>query len=121
MNRYHKRQAIWGLCIIGVFGLFANLFLSFAISVNLPGFDGREGIIGTRFLNSLLYSMGSDSSAMFVVHVLYFIYGCIAGSFVWVGTYFFRKRPPEKGICRHCGYDLRASKGFCPECGCESH
>lgn len=28
-----------------------------------------------------------------------------------------RKRKPAAGLCGGCGYDLRSSKGRCPECG----
>ena len=30
---------------------------------------------------------------------------------------FLRQKKIGPGVCAHCGYDLRASTGSCPECG----
>ncbi|MGF1633208.1 MAG: hypothetical protein ACFCVE_05105, partial [Phycisphaerae bacterium] len=56
-------------------------------------------------------------------------HGLVAGGFVilsmgvmvpqWVGAARGRRRG-RLGLCRACGYDLRASDGRCPECGAEA-
>jgi hypothetical protein len=48
--------------------------------------------------------------------------GSCVGVVVLVGTILrlFRRRAARRaGLCRRCGYDLRASEGRCPECGTE--
>jgi hypothetical protein len=44
---------------------------------------------------------------------------CVCGIMAIIFTYgrLRRSRQPAEGVCRQCGYDLRATPDRCPECG----
>lgn len=74
------------------------------ISVRYRRFTGGPGGGGLRG------SMWSVIVPPPVACVLFLI-----APFLWLASRYLRRRP--QGICRQCGYDLRASKDRCPECG----
>jgi predicted amidophosphoribosyltransferase len=47
----------------------------------------------------------------------------LAGHSVWlrrVARQALRRERAATGLCHSCGYDLRATRGVCPECGSAS-
>ena len=81
--------------------------------------------LGFVFQTYTRYRMGFEQpSGGFVTrHRLIIIpYWCPAAAFalapaVWVVCWRRRRRQHRAGLCPRCGYDLRASKERCPECG----
>ena len=56
-----------------------------------------------------------DSNAYFLGLPFWMLLPAAAGLSIWL----WRARPPKHaaGVCRRCGYDLRATPDRCPECG----
>jgi hypothetical protein len=59
----------------------------------------------------------------YIIIAIYFwpvLVGTLILPFVWLlvaATPGRKPKPGKEGLCRKCGYDLRASKDRCPECG----
>ena len=79
-----------------VLGALTASWLLVATAHELPGYDIREGVIGTRFLSSLLYSMRSNDDAMIVMCILYFCYGALAGLLIGLLVTFATEDSPDK-------------------------
>ena len=46
-----------------------------------------------------------------------FVFGGLAVTFLLLIPRYRRYRCKKRGVCVHCGYDLRGSSTHCPECG----
>ena len=77
-----------------------DLFILLSGSGKLPGNFGQSRWIAFPYLTPLI--------------------PCAAVSITMLTRVWRRRRRSHRGLCGQCGYDLRASSGRCPECGCEA-
>ena len=79
----------------------------------------RHGWRGFGIGSEVYAGNGGGSELRYVVAPYWFLFAC-TGSFalfcVWARARVFR-RGRRSGVCRRCGYDLRATPERCPECG----
>ncbi len=83
------------------------------------GFDGFKNF-STRWKPRLFSSKASDGTPWTLLEIPLWIPTILLGLVLCLTRPFYQRRHRKRkklGLCVNCGYDLRASKERCPECG----
>ncbi|MCX5658662.1 MAG: hypothetical protein NTW19_02940 [Planctomycetota bacterium] len=67
------------------------------------------------FKPAAVYPVGTVMERMLAIHDWFLLAVCSVLPAWWIKRRW--RRQPRAGHCQKCGYDLRASKNACPECG----
>ena len=100
-------QSLYGFVSIHVADYRTSLPIEWGLDASWPWEPGRHLLDLPR--------VWRESPRRLVIELPYwlpFILAAIPTAILW-----HRDRPAKPGFCRQCGYDLRASKNTCPECG----
>ena len=82
-----------GLIVAPIGGFLCAIAVLVGNELGIPGFSGRTGFWGTNSLNSMLYSMGSDTAAIMTVCAVWFVYGTFIAFIITITLFAIVEEP----------------------------